>query len=259
MSIANLVNLKEREFEVVLDSQKKKFKLVKPNFIQGNKADLVYKAAFNEALRMGVPTAVQMKEFVDGQDFFVKSGESLKNIDVDIDKLCKELEKFSSESEATMTILKVKELRARRMVENFKINSIYENTAESYAEGVRNQFYSAELLRDSSNGKVFKSFDEFKEKASDNLAQETLINVMMFMARISDNFQMEYPENKWMLEKGIIDDKGNYIGKVEEPKVVELKTESSTGSISEVVVSDKAISGEDVAKLSDNDKSATSL
>ncbi len=232
MAVSNIVNLKEREFNVVLEGQSKKYKIVKPNFIQGNKADLIYKAAFNEAIRAGIPSAVQMKEYIDTQECFTKSSDSLRKLDAEIESLCAELDKLSTEEEATPIILKIKESRARKMYENFKLNSVYENTAETYAEALRNQFYASELLRDANGGRVFKTFEEFKARESDSLSQEAILNVMMFMARISDNFQMEYSENKWMLERGLINEAGDYIG-VKKDATPEPNKDS--GNISEQV------------------------
>ena len=217
-----LVDLKERAFKVVLDGVEKSYRIIKPNFLQGNRADLVRKKAFTEALREGLMTAIQMREFLEKNEFYSKSSTEIDRFDEEILAECARLKDFTTEEEATPVVLHIKELRALKMVETFKLNSIYENTAEIYADSIRNQFYASELARDDKGGRVWKTYEEFREKASDQLAQEALLNVMLFMARIADNYQMEYEENKFLLKLGIIDKEGNYIKKELPPQTPEV-------------------------------------
>lgn len=233
--MSKLVPIQDRVFKVIVEGEEKSFKIIKPTFSQGNKADLIYKRAFAEALREGLLTSVQMSDFVSESEYFKKSNDSLAKIDIEIAENIAKLSDFQTEEEATPVIIKIQELRARRMLENYRLNSVYEHTAENYAENLRNQFYASELLRDSEGNRPFKNFDDFKNKMADALAQEAIANVMLFMARVSDNYRMELPENQWMLSKGIINERGEYTGsttketvKSDENKGINIEEESSS-------------------------------
>lgn len=204
---------KDREFTSFINGEPKKFKIVKPNMNQGNKADLIYKKHFNEAIREGLPTTAQLKDSLSSIEFFNKTNKAIVDIDIELSALLEQLENLKDEDKDKGLELssKIKEMRARRFIEVFKIHTVYDNTAENYAEAIRNQFYAAELLRDEAGKKVFTSFEDFKENQSNEVAQDAIINVMMFMARLEDNYQMEYPENKWLVKNKIMNEEGDII------------------------------------------------
>jgi hypothetical protein len=210
------VVLTERKFSIVVDVEEKEYMIVRPNYLVGNKADLIYKKGFTDAIDIGLMTTFQMSEKLEDIEYYNKNSEQQKKIDEDIATNEALLDTFETEDEATPTILKLKELRARRLLASFKINSMYENTAESYAETVRNQFYASELTRTLDGDKVWKNFNAFKEDISNELAQTSVTQVMLFNARLKNNYEMDYPEQQWMLKHGLIDDEGNWIKKEDE-------------------------------------------
>jgi hypothetical protein len=64
-----LLTDKERFFTSTIDGVEKKYKLTRPNFSQGNRADLIFKKAFTDAIKAGVVTAAQLKEVMDRRIF----------------------------------------------------------------------------------------------------------------------------------------------------------------------------------------------
>lgn len=203
---------KERVFTSVIGGVEKKFKVVRPSFTQGNKADLIYKKSFTDAIKAGVPTAAQLKDTMD-TEYFAKVNKAISDLDLELAEKAAELDKAADEAAGLSIVHSLKELRARRFVEAIKLNTVYENTAETYAESIRNQFYASEVLLDENGKRVYSSFEDFQNKQTDQLAQEALLNIMIFVARISDNYQMDFVENKWLLKNGIINEEGAVIKK----------------------------------------------
>jgi hypothetical protein len=199
---------KERVFTVTVDGVEKKYKIVKPTFTQGNKADLLYKKSFGEAIKSGLMTAMQMREIMAKDEYYGNSTNTSRDIDNELAKLTADLEQESDKDKSLSIVLAIKEQRARKYIENFKINSMYEQTADNYAESIRNQFYASELTQDEGGKKIFKSFDDFCERQADNIAQEAILNFMLFNAKISENYELSLPENQWLLKNGYINEKG---------------------------------------------------
>lgn len=239
MKVDTVIAFKERPFTVMIDGNKKLFKIVKPTFSQGNKADMFYKKNFGDALKSGLMTAMQMREIVDKDEYYKNSSSTSKEIDNELARLSADLEQTDDEGAATLLILQIKEQRARKYLENYKINALFDQTAESYAESIRNQFYASELTQDENGKKVFRSFDEFCDRQADSLAQEAVLNVMLFNARISDNFEMTLPENQWLLKHGFINDKGENIKK--EVPVEKAPVEGNTSGVEITPVTDSKV------------------
>ncbi len=241
VDLSDNINLKERCFKVQVDGEEKDYKIIRPTFYQGNKADLIYKKHFGDALRAGLLTAIQMKEEVDVHEYYSSSSEKMTEIDNEIESSLETLKDYEKKDEdvAAPVVYRIKELRANKMIETYKINALYENTAESYAENIRNQFYASELTRKTDGDRVWKNFEVFQKDVTNPVAQSAVTNVMLFNARISDNFQMEYGENQWLLQNGFINEKGEYIDQKkeieeEEKEVKQIDTKEPTLKESDV-------------------------
>jgi hypothetical protein len=219
------IEMNERNFEAVEDGVEKKFKVVKPTFSVGNRADRIYKKAFAEALRDGILTAFQMREQIDEIEYYSNTNKEIDTIDNRLAELEIEITEEESYEKGMMMVLEMRELRARRVLEVYKINTIYENTAESYAENIRNQYYASELTCKEDGSRVWSSFEDFQNKMTDDLAATSVQQVMLFNAKISNNYQMDYAENQWLVKKGIINEEGVPIKqeKPEEPDKEEPK------------------------------------
>ena len=72
------IDTNERNFEAVVDGVEKKFKVVKPTFSVGNRADRIYKKAFAEALRDGILTAFQMREQIDEIEYYSNTNKDIE-------------------------------------------------------------------------------------------------------------------------------------------------------------------------------------
>jgi len=241
--------LKEREFDVWVDGKELKLKIIRPSFKVGNQADRYYKKAFADAIRDGIPTAFQFREELSENDYHKKTSDKIAEIDEKLEKLEEDIEAFGDDKveEGKEVVEKMQELRGLRILESFKINSIYENTAESYAENIRNQFYAAELTHDVGDKRVWKSFDDFLNEESDILAQTAISTVMLFNAKIASNYQMDFAENKWRLARGLINEKGEVI-KVDEDGIETVVGDEGTPAAEDVAPKD----GTGVIKDKDN-------
>ncbi len=227
--------LKEREFDVYVNGVRRDLKIIRPSFKVGNQADRYYKKAFADAIRDGIPTAFQFREELSENEYHGKVSDRISEIDEELAGLEKELDDCGDDKveDGKALVEKMQELRGLRILESFKINSIYENTAESYAENIRNQFYAAELTHDKSGKKVWASFDDFLDEESDILAQTAISTVMLFNAKIAANYQMDFAENKWRLARGLINEKGEVIEVDEDgnEKVVSDTSDADAGVI----------------------------
>jgi hypothetical protein len=227
--------LKERDFDVWVDGKKRDLKIVRPSFKVGNQADRYYKKAFADAIRDGIPTAFQFREELSENEYHGKVSDKIAEIDIQLSDLEAEIDDLGDDKieEGKKVVEKMQELRGHRILESFKINSIYENTAESYAENIRNQFYAAELTYDVSGKKVWASFEDFLDEESDILAQTAISTVMLFNAKIASNYQMDFAENKWRLARGLINEKGESIEVDEDGNetVIGEESDSDTGVI----------------------------
>lgn len=223
-SIRDGLVLKEREFTVrSSDGTELQYKTVRPNFGIGNKAEIHYKRAFAEALKERLLTSFEMRETLEKLEYFAENDDVIKEIDTEIEAQEAKIVECENTDEAAPIIAKLRILRTKRVLEVYKINSVYENTAESYAEKIRNQFYAAMLTRAEDGSKVWNSFEEFQEEEDIKLVNAAINNVMLLNAQVRNNFEMEYPENQWLVKHGIVDEEGNVI-KAEEEEVVEEAT-----------------------------------
>ena len=239
---------KERPFTAIVDGNEKKFKIVKPNFGQGNKADRLYKKAFSDAIRDGVMTAFQMRETIDEIPYFSDANGKIKDIEAEISLLEAELTNIEERDKGLPKVYKIQESRARRMIEMFKIDSVYQQTAEAYAENLRNQFYASELTLNEKGERAWKDLDSLLDEKSDDLAQTAIRNVMLFNARISNDFQMDLPENKWLFSQGVINEEGVVL---ETDVVKEEETPSTEVGEETPKVKSKKAKGKNKAKKTD--------
>jgi hypothetical protein len=231
--------LRSREFKVYLNSKEEEFNIVRPSFKVGNKADRYYKKAFADAIRDGIPTTFQFQEELKDNEYHEKTNAKIKEIDKKIEDLTSKLDDHGDEKteEGKVIVDEIFELRGERLIESIKVNSVLDNTAESYAESIRNQFYASELTTKKDGSKVWIDFDSFLNEESEILAQTAISQVMLFNAKIANNYQMEFPENKWRLARGLINEDGDIVEpekpEKKEGEDTEKDTEAASGVIKE--------------------------
>ncbi len=200
----------ERKFETV-DGEGKTFnlKIVKPTQEQISQADLRYKIKFSQALRMGAMTKAQAEKFIRDNDLL--DDETSQRRDEIIAKISILRDDISEEIDKDNGIKVIKEISALR-AELDNIHSIsmdiMNQTSEAYAEDFRIQWLCSELTMKEDGARYFEDYEDFAKSISDVATADEVKNLILFLNNLKDNFEMEFEENKWLLDKQIINKNG---------------------------------------------------
>lgn len=203
-------NEEERKFTVKNKEGKElNLKIVKPTQEQIHSADLIYKKKFSQALREGVITRAQAEYLlkkngiIDEQllikrDEMIRSLHDLRNKLIDLDdraeglNVVKEIGKLNQEIESINAITQ----------------EIMHETAESHADNIKVQWLLCELTLKEDGNKYFANYQAFMDSVNDVVTVEALKHMILFLNNLKPNFEMEYQENKWMLEQKILNEDG---------------------------------------------------
>jgi hypothetical protein len=177
-----------------------------------NEADLIYKTKYSEALRYGALTAAEAQKIIDDRQIFTaEDTANVKELFFKLHRLGEELMKEERFAPAADIIFKMEEVRGDIMRINMRKNNILDNTAESYADEHRLQFYTVACTFHEDDQPVYKDVDEYLEYAETELAKKALVKVIHLIANDGKDFRLEWPEFQWRIKHGLMDDNLNTI------------------------------------------------
>ena len=178
-----------------------------PNQRDMNDADLIYKTKYSEALRYGALTAAEAQKIIDERKIFGPEDQAeIRELFMKLHKLGEKLMDTDKFTDAADTIFEMEQVRTDIMRINMRKNNILDNTAESYADEHRLQFYTVACTFHSDDQPVFKNIDDYLERAEEPIAQLALTKVIHLIANDGKDFRSDWPEFQWRIKNGFMDE-----------------------------------------------------
>lgn len=183
-----------------------------PNQKDINEGDLVYKTKYSEALRYGALSAAEAQKILDEREIWTKGD------DVTVQELFFKLHEFGDKlmktdkfAVAANIIYEMEKVRTDILRLNMRKNNILDNTAEAYADDHRLQFYCVVCSFHEDDNQIFKDIHDYLDRAQEEIATVVMTKTIHLIANDGKDFRSEWPEFKWRIEKGLIDDELNPI------------------------------------------------
>lgn len=201
---------KERLFKTVDENDKEiTLKVVRPNNKEISDADLKYKTKFAQALRDGVMTRAQAEKLI--RDHNILSDdiiESRDQIAAKMSRLRADLGFIKDRDKGLEIVKQINELREELENINSLTLDIMNQTAEAYAEDFRLQWLTSVLIVDENNEKYFEDYEDFVDSIESSATLDCIKALILFVNNLKDNFELEFDENKWLLEQDVIKEDG---------------------------------------------------
>lgn len=205
-----------RKFVVKIDEEEVEWEFRRPSQKVLNKAELIYRAKFSEALRGGLLLTAEATKVLKERGLWdsAQEGEE-KAIREQIEKLEEKLEDPTLSDEGGKKLCSdIADLRVKLTEHGSIVSSTMENTCESIATEERNQFLTAECIYVSGTSqKVYKDVDDFKLRRADPGAieayREAIISSLeVVLGRdLPSDLTEEYAENKWLSTRSLSEEK----------------------------------------------------
>ena len=187
----------------------KDYSVVAPTQQQIADADLVYKSNYSEAVRFGALTHSEAMRIIKERKIWtIKDEEKAMEIIKDITKLGNKLNEDITTEDGFKVVDDIEGKRSELLILNSKKNNVLDNTAESYADEKRLQFYVAHCTLDN-RGKPLYEGDVVKLiGASDSgVAIEAMRYMIQLLANDGEDFRSNWPDYVWRKKLGLVNDK----------------------------------------------------
>ena len=206
---------KRRKF-VSEDNNGKRIELaiIRPNQAILNESDLHYNVSLNKALRLGSMMKSEAMEMIEKRGIWTEKDEK-KIEEKRIEMMTKEAKLYDKKTtkEAGIRIaFEIRELRSELVSIMAKRSQYLYNTAEYYAENIRDQYLAAVCTIVADTGdQYFSDFDDYllrsEEQAATDAYRETVYMMNGFDAMEHNNFV----ENKYLIDNGKMNESGELI------------------------------------------------
>ena len=179
------------------------------------KSELVYREKYSEAFRKGLLLNAEVVEVMKKRGLWDKSKEDEAQVMMDAISALEEKLKDPELNNVDGRSLceEITQARVDLMSHNRMVTSVTDNTVEYCANEERNQFLTAECVYNNKTGaKVYKDTEDFKsrldEPGSIDSYRETVIASLEAMTGrdLSSDLTEEYAENKWLKDRGLLED-----------------------------------------------------
>jgi len=204
--------------EIVVND--KKYIVRTPNDRVIREADSIESVEFTKCVDNDVKTKVQMKDLLKAKGIWTDAKENKeKEIVKEINRI--ELSLYKGDGSGKKTTikegvdkaLKIKDLRDEYMALIRERQSYEANTAESIASNARFDYFVASCVFNENGTRVYKSYDDYQEKSSDDVAFKAAEALAKLLYSIEEDFAKKLPENVWLSRFGLVDDKLRLIDK----------------------------------------------
>ena len=183
-----------------------KYYIKKPSQKEINEAELVYKVKYSEALRNGAVTGPEARKIMSSRDIWSADDDTqLRKLFLDLADKSRELEKTDSLNKGSALIYEMEKIRMDIMTLNMRRNSILDNTAESYADEHRLQYYVLACAHKATGEKLYDSMDHYLAYANDEIAKIAITKTIHLIANEGKDFRSDWPETIWRQKKGLVD------------------------------------------------------
>jgi hypothetical protein len=170
-------------------------------------AELVYKTNYSEALRHGALTAAEAMGIIEKRNLWTEDDrKTVSDLLLEVYKMGEELKKETSLSKGLELITEIEDKRMEILRTNLKRNQILDNTAESYADEQRLQFYIVACTFDADGNKVYKDKNELVAASDEEHTALATKFVIYLISNEGEDFRKEWPDYQWREEHGLVDE-----------------------------------------------------
>ncbi len=185
--------------------------------------------AFNEALAGGYQLKIEAERMLEAKGLLDTKADEKKLADVRKTLRTMEVElrkgmvgtRRMTKQEGKELALRMKDERAKLSSIGSALNEYFNNTAESYAENERLQYYIYACTVFSDTGvKYWKSYDAFKSEENNELVNEATKGFLSVVGGIDRDYEKKFYENVWLQRFGfmnelyqLVDEKGRLINR----------------------------------------------
>jgi hypothetical protein len=173
-----------------------------------------YHNAFNTALSNGYNLKIEIENLLKARGLLDTSTDDQKLSD--LRKQIKELEiqlrkgtkdgKRMSKDEGRELALQIKAKRQEINAIGTTLSSYFSDSAESYADNERLQYFIYACTVDAESGDLcWKSFDAFKTEAGSDLVSEAIKTFVSVSAGVDKDYEKNLYENQWLVKMGYMD------------------------------------------------------
>lgn len=184
-----------------------KFYVVVPTQQNTMDADLVYKTNYSEALRCGALTASEGLGIIDSRKLWNEDDKKkVADLLMEVYKMGEELKKEASLTKGLELITEIEDKRVEILRTNLKRNAVLDNTAESYADEQRLQFYIVECTYDADDKRIYKDKTELVAASNDEHTVLATKFLIYLISNEGEDFRKDWPDYQWRGEHGLIDE-----------------------------------------------------
>ena len=194
------------EFKVDEDT----YTVLQPTQQQISEADLVYKSKYSEGVRAGMLTHAEAGRFIEDRKIWTEEDtQKASEILLEITKVGNTLLGVTDIAEGLELVGTVEAKRIELLRLNGRKNEILDNTAESYADEKRLNFYVVKCTYDATDQLVFKNMETLVERGNSEVAVEATRNTIQLLANDGEDFRINWPDYQWRVKNGLLDDELN--------------------------------------------------
>ena len=192
------------------EHEDKKLYVRMPNQKEINDGDLVYKTKYSDALRYGALSAAEANNIITKREIWTPTDDAeVRDLFIKLQELGEKLMGTDKFSNAAGVIFDMERVRTDILRKNMTKNNILDNTAESYADDHRLQFYCVACSYYGDDNPVFADVDDYLERAGEDVAKLCMTKLIHLIANDGKDFRSEWPEFQWRLKHGLIDEEMN--------------------------------------------------
>lgn len=211
------------EIETGEGEQKQKLKLAvnRPKQAELKEAQKIYNATFREAIDAGAIVKARIPTIMQEQKIWSpEKDEEVTKLEESIKEARRKIPVGGKVSELKNLAMQIKKDSVALRELNSLRNSLDQQTAESQAEAARfNRLVSLCTVYDDTGNLYYKSYEDFLAKNDDTIATEASTKLMYMYYGLNPEFEANLPENKFLRQWGLIDDKLRLIN--EDKKLVD--------------------------------------
>tara|TARA_R110000868_G_scaffold380675_2_gene646698 strand:+ start:5956 stop:6798 length:843 start_codon:yes stop_codon:yes gene_type:complete len=207
--------LKQKVVDVEIDGKNIKITVKRPSGSVSSKAGRIAAKVWTECIEDGIMTKKELKSFMEKRGIWTKAKDKEEE---DLQQKIADLEKElafgsgktarirASEGKGVAIEIREKRLKLRDLITERL--SLEGNTAESLSDNARFDYLVACCTYDESGEKVYKTIEEYDERADDDIAFAAASAMAEMMYSLDGDFEKSLPENKFLNKHHFTNDDG---------------------------------------------------
>lgn len=209
------MKLKETITTADKEGNELKVDILYPTAAIENEAQLEYLRKWNALVKAGIMVGAVLEPQLKKQGLWDdEKQKELDNIDEQLEsnkiklKTAKDGDKRLTKEEGRAIALQMRRLRADRVNLLSNTTQYRQNTAEGQAENYRfHKLVSLCVVRNSDRKPIFSSVDDYLNRSDEKVAIDSATKLAEMRYGVSDDWEKDLPENKFLLKYKFCDDK----------------------------------------------------